>query len=638
MVLFRDVSILIYMMETGNINYYGVVMNNECVIGKRIGIIGECSKDLVMLDYLVKHGGVEVAFVYDANECDKECEDKDTELNESSDSAQIKIKSLNKWSKFDLLIISSEVNLDNPKDKYASDINVMEIMQNAVTAGVRVVNNIELIYMFRKPKTIAITGSYSVGLLGQMISHVLSKFGVKHYASVWSDVRRIADHKKKNTFKERYDVLNIDSDNDDTNDTSDSCDEYNASVENSNYHDDMRNDNVDNNCNDDICNDNLDNSNELETFDNETTEENEDTESKTASISNGDASCDTATSDKDNLDCSEKVIGKFRWPENIDEVDLMVISLHHWQLRYFDVFFASIGIVTNIEEERLEGMHISEYLSGVKHFLDLCEKRILDTNSMSRYLSKDFADIAGTIYIDLQKIRSKDALFKKRLAVFAAHAISSMVEEDDIDECFNQTMYECMKTFTTYSNMQTIFQNDELLVVDNTKATNLDQILHGINIVCSSKAAATSTDRGSRSTSARSHTGSSASSGMRDSRCTIGRFVTAEKEEKDFVKVILLCPEPKEEELKEWERIKSKKYMEKIHGIVLFNAMESKLLPVLEYSARTVNAISFDQACLKAVNMFNRAKNKPVIVMLVGGDINLSKKFQKFIRESVRED
>ncbi len=394
---------------------------------KIIGIIGQCEKDQIMLDYL------------------KDKTQKILLMNAYGEYEQ-----LTQYSKLDLLIISNELNIES------LDPVLALIVDNAKAHDVEIISNIELIYKYKKPRTIAVTGSYSKNLLARMISHSLTRFGVAHYF------------------------------------------------------------------------------------------------------------------------CMEKT---FKWPENLETIDLLILSLENHHLKSLDIFYATIGIVTNIESERLEGLHISEYLNNVRHFLKLTQKQILHVNSNSGDLLKDFPT---AVKIDTDKIQSHDDRFKKHMSVFTAHAITTIMDDQSY---FGDTMFECMKYFTIQSNMQVLFKNDEVSIIDNSKAMNIEQILYGIQL------------------------------------CP------------DDVKIVLICPEPADPDL--WEKMKSKRYLTKIRSIVVFDTMESKLLKKFEYTVKVVNAVTFDYACLQAMKMFNHTRQRPMILMLISAPA-MSKDFQNIISECLR--
>ncbi len=417
-----------------------------------IGIIGECTKDINMLAYLKDKA--QKILLYET----------ESELYEP----------LIHVSEIELLIVSSEIDINKSHP----------IIDKAKKHDIQILSNIDLIYMFKKPKTIAITGSYSMQIVGNMIAHVLSKCGVEHYMSL-SEV--------------------------------------------------------------------------------------------------------------------------FKWPNNLDTVEWMVICLQNYQLKSLDLFYANVTCVTNVASAKLDGKHIQEYLANIKHLLELSQYKIINTDSESSALLKYFddaltseTDITADMiarYADCDYTSEEDHEtvlewrknpLKMKLALLTATTLQSIAKDlPDSSYMFVRALNALYK-FRMHGHMQILFQNDELTIIDDAKAHSVDQVMYDIGLL------------------------------------------------PDDANVLLICPEPKN--IDDWLKLKKKGCIEKLYGLVLYDVIESVFMIKMQFATRSINAISIEQACDQLVKMFNKIKKRPLIIMFVHGTDEQSKIFQKHMDEYVQEE
>lgn len=434
-----------------------------------VGIIGECEKDINMLAYLKTKTQKILLHTAESQVYTNE--------NESDTSTQTEIEQydpITDVKELELLIVSSEIDINKPH----------ALIDKAKKHNIQIMSNIDAIYMFKKPKTIAITGSYSVRIVSQMISHVLSKCGVDHYMSL------------SETFK---------------------------------------------------------------------------------------------------------------WPENLDATEYIVIALQNYQLKSLDLFYANVTCVTNVKAEKTEGKHIQEYISNIKHVLELSNHKVINTDSDSIDLLKYFDDaltaetevteemIARYAELDYTTRANYETVvewqanpLKMKLALLTATVLQSIAHDMSDGEYMFIRALNALQKFKLNGRMQIIFQNDDLIVIDDHKAHTADQVIYDMNFF------------------------------------------------KEDTHVVLMCPEPKD--VNDWLKLKHKNYISRIHALVLYDAIVSELMSKMEFSTRVINGMSFDKACAHLVTMFNKTKKRPIVIMYVNGTAEYAETFNKVIEEFTTEE
>lgn len=417
-----------------------------------VGIIGECAKDINMLAYL---------------------KDKSQQiLLDETESELYGI--ITDVSELEILIVSSEIDINKPHT----------IIDKAKKKNVQIMSNIDALYMFKKPKTIAVTGSYNTRIVGQMISHAMSKCGIDHYMSM------------SETFK---------------------------------------------------------------------------------------------------------------WPENIDAVEYMIIVLQNYQLKPLDLFYAQVTCVTNVTMEQTEGKHIQEYLSNIKHVLELSQHKVINAESESNDLLKYFddaltsepdvtvemlrrySDVKYTTAADHETVNEwRSNPLKMKLSLLTATVLQSIAHNLQDGEYMFLRVLNALHKFKMNGHMHVIFQNEELMVIDDHKATNVEQVIYDMGFL------------------------------------------------PEDANVLLLCPEPKN--TTDWLKLKNKNCIERLNGLVLYDSIISALMPKMEFATRVVNAVDFEKACKQMVNMFNKTKKRPIVVMYVNGTEENAQIFHKLFEEYVTEE
>lgn len=257
----------------------------------------------------------------------------------------------------------------------------------------------------------------------------------------------------------------------------------------------------------------------------------------------------------------------FQWPASDQEYILLTLSIH--LIKYAPSLKPYITLITNLHDYKQSTYHTKDQLKITKQLLDRSQIQIIQNNSLSAQLASLFPQ---SIKVDISSAQS----LHDQLTLLTHKVLQKMnLDHDQL----------LVKQFTPHNNMQIIFQNDELTIIDNNKAKTIHNIIHSLQLLK-------------------------------------GR-------------ILLILPEPTN--IEDFMILKEKKYLSKLKGIITFNTMQSQLQAELIHLTQVVNAITFEQACVELVNKFNKIRARPLTILFVGGQQQLSKPFHKAMMKYTQE-